>query len=151
MIVLPAFVATFAALMNVIYLASHPDSFVSEMAAYTVLGASSSSVVKPATRVAIGYISSVISGYPTSFSLSSLVADNLSYRLALTVPTASRPSGWSSAAPVLFDRDARIHAGRDVYALSRLSIVPLSRLFSPSRSYFLRQGPFLSGRHLVYD
>ncbi|QRW07907.1 hypothetical protein RhiLY_06906 [Ceratobasidium sp. AG-Ba] len=151
MIVLPAFVAAFAAFINAIYLASHPDCFVSEMAAFTVLGASSSTVLKPATRVAIGYISSVISGHPTSFSLSSLVADNLSYRLALTIPTASRPSGWSSAAPVFFDRDARIRAGWDVYALSRLSAVPSSRLFFPSRSYFLRQDSFLSGRHLVYD
>ncbi|QRV78962.1 hypothetical protein RhiJN_06977 [Ceratobasidium sp. AG-Ba] len=151
MIVLPAFIAAFAAFINAIYLASHPDCFVSEMAAFTVLGASSSTVLKPATRVAIGYISSVISGHPTSFSLSSLVADNLSYRLALTIPTASRPSGWSSAAPVFFDRDARIRAGWDVYALSRLSAVPSSRLFFPSHSYFLRQESFLSGRHLVYD
>ncbi|QRV78086.1 hypothetical protein RhiJN_06101 [Ceratobasidium sp. AG-Ba] len=151
MIGLPAFVAAFAAFINAIYLASHPDSFVSEMAAFTVLGASSSTVLKPATRVAIGYISSVISGYPTSFSLSSLVANNLSYRLVLTAPTTSRPVGWSSAAPVFFDRDARIHAGWDIYALSRLLAVPSSRLFFPSQSYFLRQESFLSGRHLVYD
>ncbi|QRV82888.1 hypothetical protein RhiJN_10904 [Ceratobasidium sp. AG-Ba] len=144
MIVLPAFVAAFAAFMNAIYLASHPDSFV-------VLGASSSTVLKPATRVAIAYVSSFISGYPTSLSLSRLVADNLSYRLVLTASTTSRPVGWASAAPVYFDRDARIHAGWDVYALSRLSAVPSSRLFFPSQSYFLRQESFLSGRHLVYD
>ncbi|QRV93667.1 hypothetical protein RhiJN_21685 [Ceratobasidium sp. AG-Ba] len=148
MIALPAFIAAFAAFINVIYLASHPDSFVSEMVAFTALGASSSAVLKPATRVAVAYISSIISGHPTSLSL---VADNLSYRLLLSAPTTSRPVGLSSAAPVYFDRDARIRAGWDVYALSRLSAVPSSRLFFPSQSYFLRQESFLSGRHLVYD
>ncbi|QRV78966.1 hypothetical protein RhiJN_06981 [Ceratobasidium sp. AG-Ba] len=151
MIVLPAFIAAFAAFINVIYLASHPDSFVSEMVAFTVLGACSSSVVKPATRVAIGYISSLTSGYPSTLNLPSLVADSLSYRLTPNVRTVSRPIGWASAAPVFFDRDARIRAGWDVYGLSRLSAIPPSRLLFPSRSYFLRQESFLSGRHLVYD
>ncbi|QRV79005.1 hypothetical protein RhiJN_07020 [Ceratobasidium sp. AG-Ba] len=111
MIVLPVFIAAFVALMNAVYLASHPDSFVSEMAAYTVLGASSSSVVKPATRMAIGYISLFVSNHPTSFSLPSFVADNLSLRVIHTTPTVSPPIGWRSAAPVFFGRDARIPAG----------------------------------------
>ncbi|QRV95229.1 hypothetical protein RhiJN_23247 [Ceratobasidium sp. AG-Ba] len=148
MTALPAFVAAFAAFINLIYLASHPDSFVSEMVAFTALGACSSTVLKPATRVAVTYISSIISGHPTSLSL---VANNLSYRLLLSAPTTSRPVGLSSAAPVYFDRDARIRAGWDVYAVSRLSAVPSSQLFFPSQFYFLRQESFLSGRHLVYD
>ncbi|QRV79108.1 hypothetical protein RhiJN_07123 [Ceratobasidium sp. AG-Ba] len=82
--------------------------------------------------MAIGYISSFILNYPTTFDLSSLVANNLSHRLIPTVPAMSRPVGWSSAAPVLLDRDARIPAGWDVYALPGLSVVPFSRLFSPS-------------------
>ncbi|QRV93649.1 hypothetical protein RhiJN_21667 [Ceratobasidium sp. AG-Ba] len=151
MIALPAFVAAFAAFINLLYLASHPDSFVSEMVAFTVLGACSSTVLKPATRVAVIYISSIISGHTSHPTSLSLLADNLSYRLLLSAPTTSRPAGLSSAAPVYFDRDARIRAGWDVYALSRLSAVPSSRLFFPSHSYFLRQESFLSGRHLVYD
>ncbi|QRV83128.1 hypothetical protein RhiJN_11144 [Ceratobasidium sp. AG-Ba] len=151
MIVLPFLLAAFAAFINMAYLASHPDSFASEMAAYTVLGASSASVVKPAMHMAMGYISSLVSNHPTSFNLPGLLASNLSFGVIATVPTVSRPVGWRSAAPVFFDRDARISVGWELYGLPRLSAIPFSKLLYPSGSRFLRQDLFRSGRHLVYD
>ncbi|QRV78947.1 hypothetical protein RhiJN_06962 [Ceratobasidium sp. AG-Ba] len=151
MIVLPVLLAAFAAFVNLAYLASHPDSFASEMVAYTLLGASSASVVKPTTRMAFGYISSLVSNYPTSLDLPSLIAGNLSFGVIPPVPTASRPVGWRSAAPVIFDRNARIAVGWDLYGLPRLSAVPFSKLLAPSGSRFLQQDLFRSGRHLVYD
>ncbi|QRV80691.1 hypothetical protein RhiJN_08706 [Ceratobasidium sp. AG-Ba] len=151
MIVLPVLLAAFAAFVNLAYLASHPNSFASEMVAYTLLGASSASVVKPTTRMAFGYISSLVSNYPTSLNLPSLVAGNQSFGVIPAVRTGSLPVGWRSAAPVFYDRDARIAVGWDLYGLPRLSATPFSRLLAPSGSTFLQQDLFRSGRHLVYD
>ncbi|QRV84380.1 hypothetical protein RhiJN_12396 [Ceratobasidium sp. AG-Ba] len=121
------------------------------MAAYTVLGASSYSVVKPGTRMTIDYISPFVSNHTKTFNLPGLVIDKLSLGAIPAVPPVSRLIGWLSAAPVFFDRDARIPIGRDVYALPRPLFVRFSELLCPLDSYFLRRDLYLPGRRLVDD
>ncbi|QRV98438.1 hypothetical protein RhiJN_26457 [Ceratobasidium sp. AG-Ba] len=99
----------------------------------------------------IDYISPFVSNLPKTFSLPGLVVDKLSLGVTSTVPPVSRPIGWLSAAPVFFDRDARIPIRRDVDVLSRPSPVRFSELVCPLESYFLRRDLYLPGRRLVYD